>query len=139
MMIETSRHNPDRKEYDRNRDYTRTAMIQLPKTRDAWKTPGFDQTLKGELEATDAAQLPLQQGLTLSSMVSEEPFSVIVIDSGETRTSIQCRVSIIYAGIIAGCSCADDPTPLDRQTEYCELRLEIDKVSADTRVVLLQT
>ena len=114
-------------------------MIHLPKTRDAWKTPGFDQILKGELEAIDAAQLPLQQGLTLSSMVSSEPFSVIVIDKGEERSFIHCRVSIIYAGIIAGCSCADDPTPLDRQTEYCELQLEIDKVSAETRVILLVT
>jgi hypothetical protein len=114
-------------------------MIQLPKTRDAWNTPGFDQILKGELEAIDAAQLPLQQGLTLSSMVSPEPFSVIVIDKEESREFIQCRVSIIYAGIIAGCSCSDDPTPLDRQTEYCELQLEIDKLSAETRIILLET
>jgi hypothetical protein len=112
-------------------------MVHLPKTRDAWKTPGFDQILKGELEAIDASQLPLQQGLTLSSMVSPEPFSAIVIDKDENKEFIRCRVSIIYAGIIAGCSCADDPTPLDRQTEYCELLLEIDKESAETRVILL--
>lgn len=113
-------------------------MIHLPKSRDAWKTPEFDQTLKRELGAVDAARLPLQQGLTLSSMVSPEPFSVIVIDKGEIDTAIHCRVSIIYSGIIAGCSCADDPTPLDRQTEYCELSLEINKESAETRVILIE-
>jgi hypothetical protein len=112
-------------------------MIHLPKTRDAWNSPRFDQTLKGELEAINAAHLPLQQGLTLSSMVSSEPFSVIVIDSGETGDCIRCRVSIIYAGIVAGCSCADDPTPLDTQTENCELLLLIDKISAATKVDLL--
>jgi hypothetical protein len=112
-------------------------MIHLPKTREAWNSPEFDQILKGELEAIDAANLPLQQGLTLSNMVSSEPFSVIVIDSRETGDYIRCRVSIIYTGITAGCSCADDPTPLDTQTENCELLLVIDKVSAETKVDLL--
>ncbi|MEW8026367.1 MAG: hypothetical protein AB2792_08210 [Candidatus Thiodiazotropha sp.] len=114
-------------------------MIHLPKARDAWKSPEFDQVLKGEMEAIDADQLPLQQGLTLSSMVSSEPFSVIVIDSEEYTAFIRCKVSIVYAGVIAGCSCADDPTPLDTQTEYCELVLEIDKGSAETRAILLKT
>ncbi|MES9812827.1 MAG: hypothetical protein ABW161_16615 [Candidatus Thiodiazotropha sp.] len=112
-------------------------MIHLPKARDAWNSPGFDQALKDELEAIDGDQLPLQQGLSLSSMVSSEPFGAIVIDSEEYTAFIRCRVSIIYAGIIAGCSCADDPTPLDTQTEYCELLLEIDKGTAETRVKLI--
>ena len=43
----------------------------------------------------------------------------------------------IISGIIAGCSCADDPTPVDTTTEYCELQLEIDRESAETRVILL--
>jgi hypothetical protein len=111
-------------------------MIHLPKARDAWKTPGFDLVLKGELEAIDSSQLPLQQALTLSSIVSTEPFSAIVLDRKATEGTIRCRVSIIYSGIIAGCSCADDPTPMDTQTEYCELLLEIDQSSADTQVVL---
>ncbi|MCU7816629.1 MAG: hypothetical protein KZQ89_06225 [Candidatus Thiodiazotropha sp. (ex Lucinoma kastoroae)] len=112
-------------------------MIHLPKSRDAWPSTHFKTTLKRELEATDAGQLPLQKGLALSSYVSEEPFSVIVIDATDDATTIRVKASILYTGIIAGCSCADDPTPLDTQTEYCELQLEIDKLSAETRMILL--
>jgi hypothetical protein len=111
-------------------------MIRLPNARDAWNTAEFNQILKRELEGIGNSQLPLQQGLTQSSMVSSEPFSVIVLDSEAVRGTIRCRVSIIYSGIIAGCSCADDPTPMDSQTEYCELVLEIDQASAETRVML---
>jgi hypothetical protein len=111
-------------------------MIRLPNARDAWNTPGFNQTLKRELEEIDNNRLPLQQGLTLSSIVSSEPFSAIVLDSEAVGDTIRCRVSIIYSGIISGCSCADDPTPMDSQTEYCELVLEIDQASAEARVML---
>ncbi|MES9990443.1 MAG: hypothetical protein ABW098_00700 [Candidatus Thiodiazotropha sp.] len=114
-------------------------MIHLPKAVDAWNSPEFNRVLKNELEMIDAEQLPLQQGLSLSSMVSAEPFSVIVIGSEERETVIRTRVSIIYSGIIAGCSCADDPTPLDLQTENCELVLEIDRLSAATRIVLYES
>ncbi|MCU7931694.1 MAG: hypothetical protein KZQ90_12900 [Candidatus Thiodiazotropha sp. (ex Codakia rugifera)] len=114
-------------------------MIHLPKSRDAWPSAHFNTTLKHELEAADAGQLPLQKGLALSSYVSEEPFSVIIIDATDDAATIRVKASILYAGIIAGCSCADDPTPLDTQTEYCELQLEIDKLSAETKVKLLAT
>ncbi|MES9972332.1 MAG: hypothetical protein ABW092_20055 [Candidatus Thiodiazotropha sp.] len=112
-------------------------MIHLPKALNAWNVDDFNTILKGELESIDPGELPLQQGLTLSSMVSAEPFNVIVIDSKEASATIHCKVSIIYSGIIAGCSCADDPTPLDLQTEYCELLLAIDKLSAETQVELI--
>ncbi|MCU7804511.1 MAG: hypothetical protein KZQ96_15035 [Candidatus Thiodiazotropha sp. (ex Lucinoma borealis)] len=114
-------------------------MMHLPKSRDAWPSVHFKTTLKQELEAADAGQLPLQKGLALSSYVSEEPFSVIVISATDDATTIRVKASILYTGIIAGCSCADDPTPLDTQTEYCELQLEIDKLSAEARIKLLAT
>ncbi|MCU7906385.1 MAG: hypothetical protein KZQ76_11200 [Candidatus Thiodiazotropha sp. (ex Epidulcina cf. delphinae)] len=109
-------------------------MIHLPKAREAWLSPEFRQILKHELETIDAKLLPLQQGLALSSYVSEEPFSVIIIDADDGPGTIRVKAAIMYSGIIAGCSCADDPTPLDTQTEYCELQLEIDKSTAGTRV-----
>lgn len=113
-------------------------MICLPKARDAWNTPGFNNALKNELEAIDSTQLPLQQGLRLSSMVGSAPFSAIILNSEADAEVIRVRVSIIFTGIIAGCSCADDPTPLDSQTECCELLLLIDQGSAETEVELLE-
>jgi len=47
------------------------------------------------------------------------------------------KAGLLYAGIIAGCSCADDPTPIDEVTEYCVVRFDIDKATAETKVTLL--
>jgi hypothetical protein len=41
--------------------------------------------------------------------------------------AIRARIGVFFHGIIAGCSCADDPTPLEPQQEYCELELTIDR------------
>ena len=39
--------------------------------------------------------------------------------------------------MLAGCSCADDPTPVEEISQYCEVRLDIDKTTAETTVALL--
>jgi hypothetical protein len=46
-------------------------------------------------------------------------------------------VGVFFSGIITGCSCADDPTPVETQNEYCELLFAIDKATAETTITLL--
>lgn len=89
------------------------------------------------MEALENAQLPLQQGLSQSSYVSESNFSVIVLNVFDSTDVIRVKAGIFYAGVIAGCSCTDDPTPLDEQTEHCELQFEINKLTAETEINLL--
>ncbi|MCG7870881.1 MAG: hypothetical protein JAZ11_02115 [Candidatus Thiodiazotropha lotti] len=110
-------------------------MILLPNSRDAWKTDQFNETLKQELESVDPVSLPLQQHLALSSYVSDEPFSVMVIQSHEETRAILAKVGIIYSGVEAGCNCADDPTPIETQPEYCEVIMSIDKASAEATFI----
>jgi hypothetical protein len=110
-------------------------MILLPKSRDAWKTNQFNGTLKHELEAVDSDSLPLQQSLTQGSCVSDEPFRVMVIQSREENSTILVKIAIMFSGIVAGCNCADDPTPVDTQPEYCEVMLSIDKKSAEATIL----
>lgn len=102
----------------------------------AWGSPAFAATLKQELEQLDASELPLQQGLTVSSHALDD-FSVRILSSAEVADAIHARIGIFYSGLIAGCSCADDPTPVEPQTEYCEARVSIDKQSGQGRVTLL--
>jgi hypothetical protein len=110
-------------------------MIRLPNSCDAWKTSRFNETLKCELQALDSASLPLQQNLTLSSCVSDEPFTVMVIQSQEESGFILAKIAVMYSGIEAGCNCADDPTPIDTHAEYCELMVSIDKNSTEATIV----
>lgn len=113
------------------------AMIKLPQTLAAWNSDQFKQQFKEEVERLPADLLPLQKGLSLSSYVSAEPFKVMVISVTDDETTIYVKAGIFYSGIIAGCSCSDDPSPTDVQPEYCDLQFRIDKNTAESTVTLL--
>lgn len=111
-------------------------MIRLAKTINARGTPGLVDVLKQELEQLAPEQLPLQQGLSAGSHVHDAGFSVMVFGVSEENDFIRARAGIFYTSVIAGCSCADDPTPISELNEYCEVRLAIDKNTAETTVTL---
>ncbi len=112
-------------------------MIRLTGTLNAWGTPDFNDILKREIEQVDAAQLPLQQGLSTGSYAIDDKINVMIISVSEAAGSIRVKAGIFYSGIIAGCSCADDPTPVNKESEYCVVQLDINKQTAATTVVLL--
>ena len=112
-------------------------MIKLIKATAAWGSPHFEEVLKNEMQGLEHIALPLQQGLAQSSMVSDSAFSVVILQVTDTKHAIQVKAGIFYNGIIAGSCCADDPTPVCEQTEYCEVQLNINKSSAQTSVTLL--
>ncbi|MCW8935508.1 MAG: hypothetical protein OQK98_12355 [Gammaproteobacteria bacterium] len=116
-------------------------MISFPRTLKAWQSNGFDtefsHIFKQEIAQFDHQELPLQQGLSLSSYVSNEKISAIINRTEETPDNIIIKSGIFYSGIIAGCSCSDDPTPVDTQNEYCELLINIDKHTAESSIKLI--
>jgi len=112
-------------------------MIKLDKALRAWGTPDFESVLKQEVAQLGANQLPLQQGLSNSSSVSDEPVTVVIINVVEMEDVLRVKAGVFYRGVISGCSCADDPTPDNEINEYCEVQLDIDKFSATTKVELV--
>jgi hypothetical protein len=112
-------------------------MIRLNMALNAWGTPDFEGILKRELEQLGSDQLPLQQGLSISSYAIDGARTVIIISVSEDADVIRVKAGIFYTGVIAGCSCADDPTPVNENNEYCEVQLAIDKATAETTVTLL--
>jgi hypothetical protein len=114
-----------------------TDSLKLVNSLAAWGSSSFENVLKNEIQGLEHANLPLQQGLSQSSVVSESPFSVVILLITDTQQLIKAKAGIFYSGIIAGACCADDPTPLCEETEYCEVLFAIDKSTAQTRVTLL--
>ena len=112
-------------------------MIRLTKSLNAWGTSGFGEVLKGEIEQLDVDQLPLQQGLSTSSHVTDSPRQVILLRIADGEGCIHAKAGIFYSGVIAGCSCADDPTPIDEQNEHCVVQFLIDRQTAEASVSLL--
>lgn len=113
--------------------------LQLP-AKEILQMVSVDQKkdlVKQAIENLDPDALPLQQGLSHGSHVSDEPVNAIIIDYTEELDLIRAKTGIFYSSIIAGCSCADDPTPIDTNQEYCVLQFVIDKNTGEAEVELL--
>jgi hypothetical protein len=112
-------------------------MIRLDKALHAWGTPDFATILKQEIAQLGADQLPLQQGLSTGNYVADEPITVVINSATESEEMIRVTAGIFFKGVIGGCSCTDDPTPISDINEYCEVQLDIDKASAVASVALV--
>lgn len=112
-------------------------MIYLPEVLQTWNTPDFQQTFSAAIQGLDNTELPLQQALAQSSYVSNSPRTSVILHSSASDDFIRIKAGIFYFGIIAGSCCADDPSTLCEENEYCELQFDIDRITAATRVTLL--
>jgi len=111
-------------------------MIRLPNALRAWNSPEFEAVIKLEIGQLDAAQLPLQQGLKTGRQPIDDTFTAMLLSATEASGYIRAKVGVFYYGLITGCSCADDPTPIEPQNEYCEMIFAIDKSTAETSITL---
>jgi len=112
-------------------------MICFEQALAAWGTPAFEPALKSEIERLTPNELPLQRGLASGSHALETDIEAMILSVSETDVYIVAKAGIFYRSVIAGCSCADDPTPIDERNEYCEVELKIDKSTAATTIALL--
>lgn len=112
-------------------------MLQLTTVLNAMGTPAFAETFKSAIVEMDSTLLPLQQALAQSSYTDGANRSVSILDISDGPRMIRVKAGIFYTGIIPGCSCADDPTPMNEISEYCEVLFTIDKITAETQVKLL--
>ena len=105
--------------------------IELPLSAAAAGGADFKRVLQQELQVL-AAELPLQQGMSQGSYPLTDDVQVMLLSAALGPELIEVRVGVFFAAVIAGCSCADDPTPLDVVNEYCEFVLVVDRDSGHT-------
>src|SRR3569623_1633443 len=113
-----------------------TAMIRLPEAVRAWGTPDFSGVLTRLLKS-HAGQLPMQKGLATSNYAFDDGIDLMIIAAAAHFEYLRVTAGVFYSGIVAGCSCADDPTPVEAQPEYCVVQVDIDKITAETRIRLV--
>ena len=112
-------------------------MLKLTLTLQAWNTETFNEVFIREICALEADTLPLQQGLQHSSYANSENLTASVLNITSDDDKLYIKSGLFYTGIIAGCNCADDPTPVDENNEYCEVLFSVDKETAETTVALI--
>jgi hypothetical protein len=109
--------------------------LTLPQTLAVWGTEGFADTCKRELGSLDPERLPLQQLLRHGSHVIGRP-EFMILGSQADEEILLLRIGVFFRSVLAGCSCADDPTPPDEYQEYGELALHIDRRDGSARVTV---
>lgn len=77
--------------------------------------------------------LPLQQAVTYGSYVYDDtPISLTLLQQQLSDNQLRIKLGIFFESIIAGCNCADDPTPVETLNEYAEVELSINLKNGDT-------
>lgn len=113
-------------------------MLNFKTIISSWGTKSFSDKFKSEIERLTVKELPLQQGLSYSNIALDTDIKAIVLNMADDTPSITIKLGLFYTGVVAGCNCADDPSPLDTQNEYCEVIVVIDKSSGNTVIKLIK-
>ena len=112
--------------------------VCLARTLAAWSGPQREAVLKQELEQLDPGLLPLRAAMAQGNQVAAEPVRVLVLATGEEGDACYgARVGLLFASLIGGCQCADDPSPLEALPEYAELQIRIDRLTGAAQWWLL--
>ncbi|WP_297529072.1 hypothetical protein [Thiohalobacter sp.] len=102
------------------------AELTLPELVGTRDRDALAAAVREALIGRDADALPLQQALTHGSVAVGGVREVLLISSREAGGRLLIRVGLFFTSLIAGCNCADDPTPADLLEEYGEFDLEMD-------------
>jgi hypothetical protein len=102
----------------------------------AFNSSHFNETFVSEVGQL-GDELPLQKALQSGSHALADDVQVSILAINEDNRSIRVRAGVFFTSIIAGCNCADDPTPVDRLSEYAEMDFVIDKQTADTTISIV--
>lgn len=105
-------------------------MPSLPKSLEAWDTPVFEVTVKGELP-TLGNELPLQQGLSAGSFAVAESVEVMIISQTADKDFIRIKTGLFYKSLMPGCACSGDPTVEDTQNEHVTVLVTINRKTAE--------
>ena len=109
-------------------------MLRLIRTLNDWQSGAFTATLKGEIENLPPGSLPLEQGTSRGGHVDDSDITATVLNITDKVHVVQASVGIFFTEIVGGCSCGDDPMS---ENAYCELRLTIDKHTAEAKITLI--
>lgn len=109
-------------------------MTKLINSLSDWQSESFARTLKGEMESLKPGTLPLYKGTSQGGMVDDSNIAATVMNVAEEDHAILATVGVFFDEIVGGCSCGDAPAS---DNAYCELRVTIDKSTAETEFVVI--
>jgi len=106
-------------------------MPKLPNALAAWPSDEFSQILKAEIEKLKPSSLPFAQ----RKYIDDDHLKITILTVTDNEQDIQVNIGAFYSEILAGCSCGDDP---QRENAYCEMRVSIDKSTAEAKFTVAE-
>ena len=97
--------------------------------------PEFKDRLREAIMQLPESEFDLQQALKLGSVALPETLEIMIMQRRDDDTEIRFHSGLFFESMIAGCNCADDPTPADTLQEYCEADISI---SRETGIIQIQ-
>ncbi|MDH3327319.1 MAG: hypothetical protein OEM38_11450 [Gammaproteobacteria bacterium] len=112
-------------------------MIKLTETVNAWEALLFADTLQDEIKKLSVDQLHLQRPLAHGRHVIADCMKIVILSTRDDMDYIYAKVGIFYIATISDFQSDDGLTSIEEKNEYCELMFNINKLTAETEVVLL--
>jgi len=100
-----------------------------------WTTDSFKRTLKNEIENMKTGSLPLEHGILQGGRIDDSNITATILNSTENSSVIKTRAGIFFTEVVGGCNCNDDPIEINA---YCEIRISIDKTTANADIDIFQ-
>jgi hypothetical protein len=108
----------------------RAGMTEFSRVLQSVDSDDFEAVFKLALKSLSIEQLQLQQAVKSGSTVLSEGITVMVISRQQTEQFLQVKAGIFFRSMIAGCNCADDPSPVETLEEYTEALISVNKKDA---------
>ena len=122
--------------YVEHPDSMRRIMPKLANSLRDWPSAAFTQTLKDEISNLESGTLPLDKGVSQGGYVDDSNLATTVLHIADDERAIHARVGIFFTEIVGTCGCGGEPM---LQNAYCEMRISIDKVSAEAQFSVMQS
>jgi hypothetical protein len=106
------------------------SAIDLKDVAGLWGGPSFEPTLNATLESLSPDLLALHRCSNQGGMIVG-PIAVSVVNREADSATIRLRLTVLFAEIVGGCSCGDDPYEAQ---SAATLVLEIDRASGHAHV-----
>ena len=110
-------------------------MAKLDIAMQHWNTDEFPEALVRELQALHPDVLLLHKAGNWGGPRDSDDFNITVLNITNDEQQVHARIGVFFTEIIAGCSCGDEPAPING---YCELLLRINKSTAETQIEIVQ-
>lgn len=105
-------------------------MPRLPDSLRAWGSPAFEAILHSEIAALPADSLPLDALTSQGGHVGATGMTTRLLEAEVLDHCIRARLGVFFTEWVGGCSCGDDPMPVQG---YGELDLIIDRRDGSAR------